>query len=219
MYLFYLFSFILSLLTLLTLFFYFFASFLPFLSLPSTIFICSGLIFDMSLFSFHSLFHPHTHTYLPLASSPYMSLQQYPLFPSCCLLCFPFSVSHFPPLILSLFYLFFPLLQPCVAVLQGTLCSPQPLSAVLRVLLLWLRLFLYSSTTTTTLYYPPLPTSWQVFTLCTACLSGNFTCLYICQQLKLFMPVVLSVYQLFCIFIMSLKQQFACYPSEIRRSV
>lgn len=88
-----------------------------------------------------------------------------------CLLCFPF-LSHILPPFFCLFYLFFPPLQPCVAVLRGTLCCPQPLSAVLRVLLLWRRLFLSSSTTTTTLYYPPLPTSWQVHTLCTTCLPA-----------------------------------------------
>lgn len=80
-------------------------------------------------------------------------------------------LSHSPHLTLVLFlYLFFPRPQLCVAVLQGTLCSPQHLSAVLRVLLLWLRLFLSSFTTTTTLYYPPLLTNWQVHALCTTCL-------------------------------------------------
>lgn len=95
-----------------------------------------------------------------------------------------FSDSHpFPPVILSLFYLFFPPLQPCVAVLRGTLCCPQPLSAVLRVLLLWLRLFL-SSSTTTTLYYPPLPTSWQVHTLCTTCLPACLETLLVCTSVR-----------------------------------
>lgn len=80
-------------------------------------------------------------------------------------------LSHSPHLTLVLFlYLFFPRPQLCVAVLQGTLCCPQHLSAVLRVLLLWLRLFLSSFTTTTTLYYPPLLTNWQVHALCTTCL-------------------------------------------------
>lgn len=93
------------------------------------------------------------------------------LLPSYLLLC-P-SLSHTLPTLFCLSsYLFFPRLQPCVAALRGTLCCPQPLSAVLRVPLLWLHLFL-SFSTTTTLYYPPLPTSWQVHTLCTTCLPSS----------------------------------------------
>lgn len=84
-------------------------------------------------------------------------------------------VSHTLPTLFCLSsYLFFPRLQPCVAALRGTLCCPQPLSAVLRVPLLWLHLFL-SFSTTTTLYYPPLPTSWQVHTLCTTCLPSSLS--------------------------------------------
>lgn len=105
--------------------------------------------------------------------------------------CLLFTLTLSPTLY-SVFYLFFPHLQPCVAVLRGTLCCPQPLSAVLRVLLLWLRLFL-SFSTTTTLYYPLLPTSWQVHTLCTTCLPACLPAsacrfnlwLYVCQRLKL----------------------------------
>lgn len=138
----------------------------------SNIFIFTGHTFDTlrTLFSFPSLFHP-PFLHLPLHFSCHCNTLCSPLFPFCFLLGFPFLSHTLYPLILSLFYLFFPPLQPCVAVLRGTLCCPQPLSGVLRVLLLWLRLFL-SSSTTTTLYYPPLPTSWQVHTLCTTSLPA-----------------------------------------------
>lgn len=138
----------------------------------SNIFIFTGHTFDTlrTLFSFPSLFHP-PFLHLPLHFSCHCNTLYSPLFPFCFLLGFPFLSHTLYPLILSLFYLFFPPLQPCVAVLRGTLCCPQPLSGVLRVLLLWLRLFL-SSSTTTTLYYPPLPTSWQVHTLCTTSLPA-----------------------------------------------
>ena len=92
----------------------------------------------------------------------------------------PVSSTHLLALLLTCFLFFltlsiflfsvFHLLQPCGAVLQGTLCCPQPLSAVLRVLLLWLHLFL--SSFTTTLFCPPLPTVWQVHFLCTSCLPA-----------------------------------------------
>lgn len=155
------------------------------------------------MFSFLSLFHPHLHIHL---SSTHLFTLHVTSLPSFLLLSLPpllsFSVSHSFSRILSLFYLFFPPLQPCVAVLRGTLCCPQPLSAVLRVLLLWLRLFL-SSSTTTTLYYPPLPTSWQVHTLCTTCLPAclshlkTLLSLYACQKLKLYPRRLISVYQFF----------------------
>lgn len=100
-------------------------------------------------------------------SPPYLSLHRHALSPFIP----PFSLTLCLtlPTLLFFFYLLFPHPQLCVAVLRGTLCCPQPLSAVLRVLLLWPRLFL-SSFTTTTLYYPPLPTTWQVHILCTTCL-------------------------------------------------
>lgn len=104
------------------------------------------------------------------SSSPLPSLLPPPPY---LLLCPP--LSHTLPTLFCLSsYLFFPRLQPCVAALRGTLCCPQPLSAVLRVPLLWLHLFL-SFSTTTTLYYPPLPTSWQVHTLCTTCLPSSLS--------------------------------------------
>lgn len=112
-----------------------------------------------------SCFHPfhfptlaHTSTSRPLTSSTFLSFASSP-------------VSHSPPFSSVPSSSLLPLLQRCVAALRGTLCCPQPLSAVLRVLPLWLRLFLSTTTTTTTLYYPPSLTSWQVHSLCTACLE------------------------------------------------
>lgn len=119
---------------------------------------------------FKSLFSGHVFIPFTFPSSPIHPLfVPSPLQHSSHLL--PLLSHTLPPFILSLPRLFSPLLQRCVAALRGTLCCPQPLSAVLRVLPLWLRLFL-SSSTTTTLYYPPLLTSWQVHTLCTACLPA-----------------------------------------------
>lgn len=113
-------------------------------------------------------FHPSTFLHFsPLlcVPRPYIHLSPPHLTPS-----LPF-ISLFPSfsaspssLLFSLSSPLFPPLQPCVAALRGTLCCPPPLSAALRVLQLWRRLFL-SSSTTTTLYYPHLPTNWQVHSL------------------------------------------------------
>lgn len=122
-------------------------------SFPISIFSC---LYFKKLLSFPPLFLRSLHRYhLFQPRDPFIFL-----FPS------SFCLTLFVHLLLSC--LLFPTLQPCVAALRGTLCCPQPLFAVLRVLPLWHRLFLSSYTTTTTLYYPPLPTSWQVHTLCTS---------------------------------------------------
>lgn len=83
-------------------FFTVFAPFLLSLSL-STIFVFSGLLLTCLCFhSFHFSILTHTSTFCPITSSPYLSLQQYPLFSSCCHLSLPsllsFSVSHSSPL-------------------------------------------------------------------------------------------------------------------------
>lgn len=150
-------------------------------------------VFTCSLFLLSSFFmysFPLLLPHLPLN----LYLYFFPLF---CI--FPFSVPHSS----SLLFLFFPLPQPCVAVLQGILCCPQPLSAVLRVLLLWLHLFLSSSTTTTTLYYPPLPTSWQVHTLCTTCLPACCLPAWISRlhKLKLCLLSCLWIFLFSCLFV------------------
>lgn len=152
-------------------------------------------VFTCSLFLLSSFFMYYFPLLLP--HSP-LNLYLY-FFPLFCI--FPFSVPHSS----SLLFLFFPLPQPCVAVLQGILCCPQPLSAVLRVLLLWLHLFLSSSTTTTTLYYPPLPTSWQVHTLCTTCLPACCLPAWISRlhRLKLCLLPCLWIFLFSCLFVIT----------------
>ncbi|KAG7237216.1 hypothetical protein INR49_032549 [Caranx melampygus] len=78
--------------------------------------------------------------------------------------------------------------KPCVAVLRGTLCCPQPLSAVLRVLLLWLRLFL-SSFTTTTLYYPPCRPAGSVSVYVYSRVHSHFLCTNLIPRPSSFPPL------------------------------